>query len=128
MSTNPIDAYLARTPQPQRDTLTALRATLRRLLPRAEETLSYGMPCFKVDGKGVAGFAAFKAHCGYFPMSGSVVESLKKELSPYEVSKGGVRFAVDSPLPQALVKKLVRARLAELSAGPAGGARLARDA
>jgi uncharacterized protein YdhG (YjbR/CyaY superfamily) len=121
MSNNPIDAYLAKTPQPQRKTLTALRATLRRLLPRAEEALSYGMPCFKVDGKGVAGFAAFKAHCTYFPMSGSVVEALKKELSRYEVSKGGVRFAPDAPLPPALVKKLVKARLEELSARPGSG-------
>ncbi|HEX6852003.1 MAG TPA: DUF1801 domain-containing protein [Candidatus Polarisedimenticolaceae bacterium] len=123
MSTNPIDAYLAKTPQPQRKTLTALRATLRTLLPRAEETLSYGMPCFKVDGKGVAGFAAFKAHCTYFPMSGSVVSALKGDLARYEVSKGGVRFAADTPLPPALVKKLVRARLAELSTPPSSGGR-----
>jgi uncharacterized protein YdhG (YjbR/CyaY superfamily) len=119
MSANPIDAYLAKTPQPQRKTLSALRATLRRLLPRAEEALSYGMPCFKVDGKGVAGFAAFKAHCTYFPMSGSVVGLLEKDLARYSVSKGGVQFAADKPLPPALVKKLVKARLKELSTRPA---------
>jgi len=121
MSANPIDAYLARTPQPQRKTLSALHQTLRRLLPRAEEALAYGMPCFKVEGKGVAGFAAFKAHCTYFPMSGSVVGALGKELAPYAVSKGGVQFAADKPLPPALVKKLVKVRLQELSTRPAKG-------
>ncbi|HEX5043021.1 MAG TPA: DUF1801 domain-containing protein [Candidatus Polarisedimenticolaceae bacterium] len=121
MSAKPIDAYLAKTPQPQRKTLSALRGTLRRLLPRAEEALSYGMPCFKVDGKGVAGFAAFKAHCTYFPMSGSVVGLLERDLARYKVSKGGVQFAADKPLPPALLKKLVKARLEELSTRPGSG-------
>ena len=121
MSANPVDAYLARTPQPQRKTLSALRQTLRRLLPRAEEALAYGMPCFKVEGKGVAGFAAFKAHCSYFPMSGSVVGALEKDLARYAVSKGGVQFAAEKPLPPALVKKLVKVRLEELSSPPANG-------
>ena len=121
VSTNPIDAYLAEAPQPHRKTLTSLRKAIRRLLPRAEEGISYGMPCFKVDGKGVAGFAAFKAHCTYFPMSGSVVEALKEDLSAYEVSKGGVQFAATRALPSGLVKKLIKARLEELSAPPADG-------
>jgi len=122
MSAHPIDSYLAQTPQPHRKTLAALRAAIRRLLPSAEEGLSYGMPCFKVDGKGVAGFAAFKTHCTYFPMSGSVVDTLKNALSAYRVSKGGVQFAADKPLPPGLVKKLLQARLEELSAPPAKGA------
>ena len=115
MGANPVDAYLSATPQPQREALIELRKVLRRLLPRAEEGISYGMPCLKVDGKGVAGYAAFRDHCTYFPMSGSVVGTLAKELAGYRVSKGGVRFAADSPLPAALVKKLVRARLDELA-------------
>jgi len=127
MSTNPIDAYLTRTPQPQRKTLAELRTVIRRMLPRAEEGVSYGMPCFKLDGKGVAGFAAFKAHCTYFPMSGSVVGRLKKELSAYRVSKGGVQFAADKVLPKGLVKKLVKARLEELSDLPAKGSGPARS-
>jgi uncharacterized protein YdhG (YjbR/CyaY superfamily) len=121
MSTDPIGAYLAKTPQPQRETLAALRKAIRGLLPHAEEGIAYGMPCFKVDGKGVAGFAAFKAHCTFFPMSGSVVGTLKKELATYQVSKGGVQFAVDRALPLGLLKKLVKARLEELSAAPATG-------
>lgn len=121
MSENPVDAYLAKTPQPHRKTLAALRASIRRALPLAEEGLGYGMPCFKVDGKGVAGFAAFKDHCSYFPMSGSVVAALKPALTRYRVSKGGIQFDADRPLPPALVKKLVGARLEELSAPPAKG-------
>lgn len=121
MSRDAVDAYLARTPQPQRKTLTALRKTIRRLLPRSEEGMAYGMPCFKVDGKGVVGFAAFKAHCTYFPMSGTVVGALKRELTRYEVSKGGVQFAADKALSPGLVKKLLKARLEELSRPPAKG-------
>jgi uncharacterized protein YdhG (YjbR/CyaY superfamily) len=100
MSTDPVEAYLAKTPQPQRKTLTALRKALRGVLPFAEEGIAYGMPCFKVDGKGVAGFAAFKEHCTYFPMSGSVGGALEKDLSTSWVSKGGVQFAADKVLPR----------------------------
>ncbi|HXV75728.1 MAG TPA: DUF1801 domain-containing protein, partial [Candidatus Polarisedimenticolaceae bacterium] len=127
MGTNPVDAYLAKTPQPQRKTLTALRRSIRRLLPRSQEGIAYGVPCFKVDGKGVAGFAAFKAHCAYFPMSGSVVGTLKKELSAYRFSKGGIQFATDRVLPPGLVKRLVKARLGELSRPPANGSGPARS-
>ena len=121
MSTGAIDSYLAKTPQPHRKTLATLRTTIRRVLPRSEEGMAYGMPCFKVDGKGVAGFAAFKEHCTYFPMSGSVVGALKKDLSAYQVSKGGVQFAADKALSPALVKKLIKVRLEELSCPPAKG-------
>jgi uncharacterized protein YdhG (YjbR/CyaY superfamily) len=116
-----VDGYLARTPQPHRKTLAALRLTLRRVLPRAEEGISYGMPCFKVDGKGVACFAAFTSHCTYFPMSGTVLGALERDVAAYAVSKGGLRFAPDAPLPRKLVEKLVKARLQELSRPPAKG-------
>src|SRR5215207_8295399 len=70
---DPVAAHLAKLPQPQRDTLTSLRATLRGLLPDASESLSSNMPCFKVDGVAVAGFAGFEDHCSYFPHRGNVV-------------------------------------------------------
>jgi hypothetical protein len=89
--------------------------------------MAYGMPCFKVDGKGVAGYAAFKAHCTYFPMSGSVVGALKKDLSGYEVSKGGIQFAPDRVLSPGLVKRLIKVRLEELSRPPAKGSGRARS-
>lgn len=113
---NPIDAHLAALPQPQRDTLTALRDTLRELLPDAEECLSYGMPCFKIGGKAVAGFDAFKAHCSYFPHSGSVVGRVTGIPAWCSApSKGTLQFPVDRPLPKALVKRLVQARQAEIA-------------
>lgn len=116
-----VDDYLAKAPQPHCKTLAALRRTIHRFLPRAEESIAYGMPCFKVDGKGVAGFAAFASHCTYFPMSGSVVDVLKRDLAAYQVSKGGVQFAPDDVLPPRLIKKLITVRLEELSRPPAKG-------
>ena len=114
---NPIDAHLAKLPQPQRDTLTALRAVLRDLLPDAEECISYNMPCFKVDGKAVAGFEGFKQHCSYFPHSGTVMSKVGNVPSWCTASsKGTLQFPIDRPLPKALVRKLVQARLNEIAA------------
>ncbi len=109
---DPIASHLARLPQPQRDTLTALRTTLRDLLPDATESLSYNMPCFKVDGIAVAGFDGFKQHCSYFPHSGNVVGQITGVPAWCTIaSKGTLQFPVDRPLPKTLVRKLVRARL-----------------
>ncbi|MHA7630143.1 DUF1801 domain-containing protein [Corallococcus sp. M7] len=111
-----IDAYLASVPDPAaKKTLTALRTQLRKLLPKATETISYQMPTFKVDGSAVAGFAFFKNHCGYYPFSGGVVPAMASELEGYATSKSGVTFPPDEPLPAKLVKKLVQARLAEIA-------------
>ena len=113
---NPIDAYLAELPQPQRDTLSALRVTLRELLPDAQECLSYKMPCFKVGGKAVAGFDGFKEHCSYFPHSGNIVQQVNGIPAWCTVAgKGTLQFPVDRPLPKTLVRKLVRARLDEIA-------------
>jgi uncharacterized protein YdhG (YjbR/CyaY superfamily) len=109
-----VDAYLDGVPEPQRSTLAMVRATLAALLPDAEQTISYGSPTFKVGGKGVAGFAAFARHCSYLPMSGSVTAALADELAGYETTKGSVKFSVDEPLPEPVVRALVDARLAEL--------------
>jgi uncharacterized protein YdhG (YjbR/CyaY superfamily) len=114
MPENPIDDYLEALDEPTRSTLRALRATLRDLLPHAEECLAYGAPAFKVDGKTIAGFAAYKHHLSYLPHSGSVLASLGDELAGYATSKGALKFAVDTPLPRSLVEKLVAARLREL--------------
>ena len=121
---NAIDAYLAALPQPQRDTLAALRVTLRDLLPDAEECLSYKMPCFKVDGKAVAGFDGFKQHCSYFPHSGNIVQRVSGIPAWCTVaSKGTLQFPVDRPLPKTLVRRLVRARLDEIAAKAASSRR-----
>lgn len=112
-----VDEYLEAAPEPHRSTLTDLRATLRKVLPGAEETMSYGVPAFKVKGKAVAGYAYSKNHCSYFPHSGTVFPVLAEELRGYEWSKGTLRFPVDAPLPRALVTRLVQTRLTELGLG-----------
>jgi uncharacterized protein YdhG (YjbR/CyaY superfamily) len=109
-----VDEYLEETPEPQRSTLAALRETLRRFLPEAEETISYGMPAFKLRGKAIAGYASFKNHCSYFPHSGSVLPELAEELSGYQWSKGTLQFPITEPLPEALVRRLVEVRLHQL--------------
>ena len=112
MAIEQVDGYLAEVPEPQRSTLQQVRSVLERLLPDAEQALSYGVPTFK--GKGVAGFASFKKHCGYLPMSGSVTAALAEQLEGYSVTKGSVQFPIDQPLPESLIRVLVEARLGEL--------------
>jgi uncharacterized protein YdhG (YjbR/CyaY superfamily) len=108
-----VDAYLAELDEPRRATLVELRRTIRELLPDAEETISYGMPAYKVNGKTIAGFAAFKNHLSYLPHSGSVLDKLGDELSSYASTKGSLHLPVDQPLPRDLVKRLLETRLAE---------------
>lgn len=112
-----VDAFLADVPEPQRSTLLVLRRRLRDVLPDAEECLYYGVPAFKLGGKGVAGYASAKKHCSYFPMSGSVLPAISDRLDGYDWSRGTLRFPVDQPLPEELVDLLVRTRLAEIGKG-----------
>jgi uncharacterized protein YdhG (YjbR/CyaY superfamily) len=113
---SPIDSHLAGLDPPQRDTLAALRDTLRELLPDAEECISYNMPCFKVDGVAVAGFDGFKRHCSYFPHSGNIVDQVTGVPAWCTVASAGtLQFPVDRPLPKALVRRLVQARLREIA-------------
>jgi uncharacterized protein YdhG (YjbR/CyaY superfamily) len=111
---NEIDRYLAGLDEPQRSTLEALRKSIMEVLPGAEQCISYGMPAFKVQGKTVAGFAAFKNHLSYLPHSGSVLATLPDDVAPYETSKGSLKFAINNPLPKRLVKKLIHTRMEEL--------------
>jgi len=115
VSAQAVDAYLAAVPEPHRTTLTGIRTTLSTLLPDADQCIAYGVPCFKVGGKGVAGFGFYKDHCTYFPMSGSITAELADELGGYVTSKGSIRFAADEPLPDVLVERLVRARRDEIA-------------
>ncbi|NNL47501.1 MAG: hypothetical protein HKO76_03960 [Acidimicrobiia bacterium] len=110
-----VDQYLAGVDSPQRETLTALRKTLRSILPYADEGLKYAMPAFILDGKGVAGYDAFKAHCSYFPMSGTVLDRADDAIARYPRSKGGIRFGVDEKLPVGVVRLLVKLRLEEIA-------------
>ena len=112
-----VDRHLAALDEPKRSTLEVLWTSILEVVPAAEQCISYGMPAaFKVAGKTVAGFAAFKHHLSYLPHSGSVLSTLADDVAGYETSKGAgaLRVAIDKPLSTPLVKKLIAARLREL--------------
>jgi len=114
MSVKEVDDYLARAPEPQRTTLVAMRSTIAGLVPDAEQGIAYGVACFKVDGKGVAGLGFYADHCSYFPMSGSITSELAAELEGYTTAKGSIQFPSDEPLPADLVARLIEARRREI--------------
>ena len=105
-----VDAYLRAVPPGPRAALKKLRKTIKAAAPEATEGISYGIPSFKHHGY-LVGFAAFKNHCSFFP--GTALTAFKRELTSYETSKGTIRFTPDKPLPAALVRKLVKARIAQ---------------
>jgi uncharacterized protein YdhG (YjbR/CyaY superfamily) len=108
-----IDDYLAGVPQPARGTLQKVRAAIRSAVPPgATETISYKIPAFKHD-EIIIWFAAFANHCSIFP-TGRIIDKFKNELKPFTISKGTIQFPTDKPLPSALIKKMVKARLAQL--------------
>jgi uncharacterized protein YdhG (YjbR/CyaY superfamily) len=111
VSKSEVDRYLASLEQPKRRTLEALRRSILDILPDAEECISCGSPAFRVQGKVIAGFAAFKNHLSYLPHSGSVLSEFEGDLSRYKTSKGALRFPIDTPLPNALVKRLIALRM-----------------
>jgi uncharacterized protein YdhG (YjbR/CyaY superfamily) len=107
-----IDEYLDGLTDEQRATLEKVRAAIRAALPKAMETISYSVPAYKIDGKAMIGFSAHKAHCDliYF---GYIPESLKDDLKGYALTKGAIQFPIGKPPPAALVKKIIKAKLAE---------------
>ena len=112
-----VEGYLADVPRDARAALQKLRKTIRAAAgPDASEGFSYGIPAFKLHGRPLVAYAALKNHCSFFPMSPAVIEAHRKELSGIETARGTIRFTVDKPLPSALVRKLVKARLAESEA------------
>ena len=108
-----IDEYLSRVPEPARSTLNKVRAAIRSAAPpEASETISYGIPAFRHKGM-LLWFAAFSDHCSLFPTAG-IVEEFKSELKGFSTSKGTIHFPTDKPLPNALLRKMVKARIAQL--------------
>lgn len=108
-----IDGYLARVPEPARTTLQKVRAAIRSAVPPGTtETISYKIPAFK-HGEIIIWFAAFANHCSIFPTA-RVIEMFKDDLKPFTLSKGTIQFPTDKPLPAALIKRLVKARLAQI--------------
>ncbi len=114
MTAAEIDAYLAGLPEPKRGTLEMLRTTILEIIPESEQGISYAIPAFRVEGKVVAGFAAFTRHLSYVPHSGSVLAVVEDDLAGYSHSKSVLRFEIDTPLPPNLVKKLISVRLAQI--------------
>lgn len=113
MSKQQIDSYLAAISEPERSTLESLRTAIMDRIPEAAQCITYQVPTFKIRGKAIAGFAAYKNHCSYFPMSGSVLKQLGNELASFKTSSGALQFPVDKPLSKTLVRKLIKIRLAE---------------
>jgi uncharacterized protein YdhG (YjbR/CyaY superfamily) len=114
VSATEIDRYLMQLEEPKRTTLQKLREAILRAAPDAEECISYGLPAFRVNGKVIAGFAAFKNHLSYLPHSGSVLDALSDQLAGYTMTKGSLHFPADQPLSDRLVKKLVTVRLKQI--------------
>jgi uncharacterized protein YdhG (YjbR/CyaY superfamily) len=108
-----IDEYLAALSEDRRAALEKLRRTIRAAAPKVQECISYQLAAFRLDGKLLVAFGATANHCVFYPMSSLTVEAHKDELRDYDTSKGAIRFQADHPLSAALVRKLVRARIAE---------------
>jgi uncharacterized protein YdhG (YjbR/CyaY superfamily) len=108
-----VDEYLAAVPEPAQSSLKHIRAVIQSVVPKeTTEVISYGIPMFKYNGM-LVGYAAFKNHCSFFPTGSGVLDQFEKELTGYRTSKGTIQFPSDKPLPDALVKKIVRARVQE---------------
>ncbi|MBL8062341.1 MAG: DUF1801 domain-containing protein [Anaerolineales bacterium] len=112
MSTKPIDEYISNSPAEIQPILKKLRATIKKSVPRAVETINYGIPTFQLEGKNLVHFAGFKEHIGFYPTP-SGIEKFKKELSAYEGAKGSVKFPLNKPIPYALITKIVQFRVKE---------------
>jgi len=108
-----IDEYLAGVSADKRAALEKVRKAIRSAAPKAEECISYGLPAFRLNGKLLVAFGAASGHCSFYPMSGATVAAHRVELAGYDTSPGTVRFAPTAPLPARLVRKLVKARIAE---------------
>lgn len=111
-----IEVYLANLPEDQRVALEHLRRTIAKAAPAATEAISYGVPAFKLHGRPLVSYGAGKAHCAFYLMSTGVMDAHHAELRGYQLGKGSIRFQPDSLLPEALVRTLVAARIAELEA------------
>ena len=113
-----VDEYLARLPKDARDALGQLRKTIKSAAPKAVEVISYLIPVYKYGGRPLVGFAAYKKHYGFYLMSFAVMKAHDAEVKSYRSSKFTLQFPVEEPIPVALVKKLVKARVAEVDARP----------
>ena len=115
MPAKTIDEFISQYPPDIQTILQKIRALIQRSAPEAEEAMAYGIPTFKLNGKNLVHFSAFKEHIGFYPTP-SGIEKFKKELSAYEWAKGSVKFSLDKPIPYALIGKITQFRVKEVSA------------
>src|SRR5262249_6996805 len=108
-----IAEYLAQTKPEQRAALQKLRRTIRAASPKAEECISYGIPAFRLNVRPLVFFAAWANHCSFYPGSSRTLKKLRGDLKDFQITKGTIRFSPANPLPAALVKKMVKARIVE---------------
>jgi len=108
-----IDDYLARVSPAKRALLQKLRKTIRAVAPKAEECISYGIPAFRLNGRSLVFFGAWANHCSFYPGNSTALKKFRSDLKGFQISKGTIRFSPDNPLPLPLVKKLLKARIAE---------------
>ncbi len=111
-----VDAYLAEVPEDKRALLEQIREIVSAAAPEATEHISYGFPTFKLDGRGLIWYAAWKKHCSIYPLTDGILEKLGKQLEPFDTEKGTIRFTTHNPLPASLIEKLVETRIAEETA------------
>jgi uncharacterized protein YdhG (YjbR/CyaY superfamily) len=109
---NTVEEYLDLFPEPQRNVLEKIRNAIKEVAPKAEESISYGMPGYKLNGVLVY-FGGFKNHCSFFPAGNSVIKKFSEELKSYKTSKGTIQFPMNEPLPFSLIKKMVKERIRE---------------
>src|SRR5438876_8940829 len=109
-----IDEYLATAKPDQRRTLAKLRKTIHAVAPKVEECISYGIPAFRLNGRSLVFFGAWANHCAFYPGNSVTFKKFRNDLKAFHISKGTIRFSPEKPLPAALVKKLVKARMGEV--------------
>lgn len=110
---NTTDEFLDTLSEDKRASLEKLRQTIKSIVPKAEEYFYYQLPAFRLDGKRLVAFGAATNHCSLYPLSAAVIKNLQADLKNYDTSPGTIRFPIDKPLPVALVRKIVKARIAE---------------
>jgi uncharacterized protein YdhG (YjbR/CyaY superfamily) len=112
-----VDDYIAAQPEAARASLRAVRAAIRSAIPEAEEVISYKIPAYRLPGGVVIFFAGWKKHYALYPATERVVSTLAKELAPYDVEKGTIRFPFGGSIPVALIARIAKLRAAEVAAG-----------
>jgi uncharacterized protein YdhG (YjbR/CyaY superfamily) len=112
-----VDDCIAAQPAPSQRVLKQLRRTIRAAIPDADESISYGIPAYKLHGRPVVYFAAWQRHYSLYPSSAGLVAAFKKELAPYELAKGTIRFPISEPVPVQLIEDIARLRAREASGG-----------